>query len=248
MSQVHDELAALTADIQACLEWSQLTGASALPRERVEPLVAEPINERRTVGPEPVSARRVEPSVVTPKPTQKPAPVKASRPPESNTPQSPITASAKWAALIDAPTTHTVSGPEDARLLIVRGAGSSAEAESMLDRMLVNVLQVGRDQVAVFDLIRDTRSPADIGEGVRRGLEGYSPKVILVMGTFAAKALLNEDASVRTERGQWVSDPDLGVLRVTHHPEGILAMAVRGDASPKREAFDDLKAVASRLS
>ncbi len=118
----------------------------------------------------------------------------------------------------------------------------------MLDRMLVNVLQIERQSVAVVDLTRATRRPIEIGEGVRRSLSEYAPEVILVMGTFAVKAVLNEDASVHGERGQWTSVPDLGVVRVTHHPEAILAMAERGDSTPKREAFDDLKAIASRLN
>jgi hypothetical protein len=37
-------------------------------------------------------------------------------------------------------------------------------------------------------------------------------------------------------------------MRVTHHPEAIIAMAARGQTDAKHEAFDDLKAIRERLS
>jgi hypothetical protein len=136
----------------------------------------------------------------------------------------------------------------DANLVIIRGAGSSSDAEAMLDRMLINVLQVARAEVAIIDLVRDSRQPLDIGAGLRNNFDAYSPRVTLVMGTFAARALLGPEASVQQNRGEWMSDPLLGAVRVTHHPEGVLALTARGNGSVKREAFDDLIAVAQRLS
>ena len=43
MSEVYDELAQLSADIRATLEWARLTGSEVLPREKLERLVAVPI-------------------------------------------------------------------------------------------------------------------------------------------------------------------------------------------------------------
>ncbi len=249
MSQVHDELAELTADIKAWIEWAKLTGAEVLPREPVEPLVAVPIDAQAGRLAAKVPERSTPQSAVS---TQAPEPVaprlSMEREIEKSKPNKPTKASAKWAALMDAPTSYTASGPREAKLVIVRGSGSSAEAESMLDRMLANVLRVERGNVAVIDLIRDSRSPADIGSGVRAGLESYSADVILVMGNFAAKALFGDASTVSETRGAWRSDARLGAIRVTHHPEGILALSSRGEHTAKRETFDDLKAVAERLS
>jgi len=247
MSQVHHELAALTADLQAWLEWAQLTGSEVLPRERVEPLKAAPIAASSTPRPKPA----VDPS--QPVATQATRANEAAPVPSELKPTPPVSArasktSARWQALMDAPTTHTVAGPRDARLLIIRGAGSSSDAEVMLDRMLTNVLKLGRQQVAVVDLVRDSRSPADIGAGLRADLSTFSPQVALVMGTFAAKALLGEEASVPAQRGRWQSIEGIGELRVTHHPDGLIALAARGNGEAKRETFEDLKALAERLS
>jgi len=263
VSQVYDELAALSADIHAALDWARLTGSEVLPRERIVPLKAEPAAPRkrpppaavpavthvapvappRPVDPSPASAPVAEsPRVATPEVT----PAAASSPKPGRT-----KASAKWAALMTGPTTHTSQGPNDAAILVIRGSGSSLDAETMLDRMLENVLKTGRESVAIIDLVRDTRPPAQIGRGVREALSGYSPAVILVMGTFAARALFADDDTVASARGEWraIEWPGKTVkTRVTHHPEAIIALAARGEPGAKRETFTDLMAVGELLS
>ena len=80
---------------------------------------------------------------------------------------------------------------------------------------------------------------------------GTSPEAVIVMGTFAARAMLGEDATVPGARGRWATlkwEGGSAKARVTHHPEGILALAARGESGAKREAFEDLKAVAQLLS
>ena len=251
MSQVYDELAALSADLHAWLDWAQLTGQQALPRERVERLSAEALAAPRDApaGRE----RQIRPRV---------SPARPAAPPAQSTPsalpskvQSPsekrASASAKWTALMDAPATHTTSGPVDAPLLVIRGSGSSDTAEQMLDRMLENVVGTSRAGVAIVDLIRDGRSPQDIGAGVKLALDGFSPQVVLLMGTFAAQALFSGEDTVSSSRGEWRTlswGGGQADTRVTHHPEAILALAARGEHTPKRETFEDLQAIAARLS
>jgi uracil-DNA glycosylase len=121
----------------------------------------------------------------------------------------------------------------------------------MLDRMLENVLGTDRGAIVLIDLIRDTREPAQIGAGVLAALSAHQPKVILVMGTFAARAMFSDEDSVVSTRGDWrplVWPGGQADARVTHHPEAILALAARGEHAPKRETFGDLKAVGERLS
>lgn len=117
--------------------------------------------------------------------------------------------------------------------------------------MLENVLRVTREEVGIYDLARDGRDPSVIGLGVVDALSGGAPQAVVVMGTFAARAMLGDDATVAAARGRWATLKWTGgsaQARVTHHPEAIIALAARGEAGAKREAFEDLKAVASVLS
>ena len=263
VTSAHDELASLAADIRAALEWQSLLGAEVLPREAVEPLVAVPIQPSSTPEQRRVSLSR-DSTASSPRrtPLRETQTSKAvgdfaapARPPRDDEPADDalrrVKASSKWAALMEGPPTHAVSGPPDARLVILRGGGSSIEAESMLDRMLVNVLRVERSQVLVFDLARDHRGPSVIGNGVIDALAATSAEVVVVMGTFAASAILDENATVAGARGRWATIRWAGgsaKARVTHHPEAILALAARGKTEAKRETFEDLKAVAEALS
>jgi uracil-DNA glycosylase family 4 len=247
-----DELATLSADLRAWLSWQEMLGASALPRESVPkmppveipaavPVRSAPVTRQPSPPP---NNRVVAPPAPTPVSPAEPAAPKAvlkSRPAVTE----------KWKVLMEGPTTHQVEGPTDARLMIVRGSGSSPEAESMLSRMLENVVGLSRNQVCVVDLIRDTRTPADIGQGFRSSLADLKPTLMLVMGTFAVRALYGDEHAVADVRGAWTELSYPGgvvTMRVTHHPEAILVLAARGQASPKREAFEDLKALGQRLT
>lgn len=252
-----DELATLTADLRAWLSWQEMLGAEVLPRESVPKMPAvEAAPPRRETRPQ---NNQVQPARRTPiaspgdadtrrapkqiKPVETP-PVQSSQPRRASL-------SDKWKVLMESPTTHQVVGPTDAQLTIVRGSGSSDAAESMLDRMLENVLGLTRSDVRLIDLVRDTRSPSEIGQGLRSALKELKPGVVLVMGTFAVRALYGSEQVVADARGGWTEldyEGGTATLRVTHHPEAILALAARGQSAPKREAFDDLKAVADRLT
>ena len=262
MSEVYDELAQLSADIRATLEWARLTGAEVLPREKLVRLVAVPITgpavrPQQTPAPTPSHPPRARPAPavqsarapVTPARVDSPAD-QAPRPVADERPRR-MKASSKWSALMDGPPTHTVTGPKDARLVILRGAGSSPDAEEMLSRMLENVLHIQRREVTIYDLARDGREPSVIGLGVVDALSGSAPQAVIVMGTFAARAMLGDDATVGAARGRWATlkwSSGSARARVTHHPEAIIALAARGEAGAKREAFEDLKAVMTALS
>jgi len=152
---------------------------------------------------------------------------------------------------MEGPSTHTVTGPKRAKLMIVRGAGSSADAEAMLDRMMTNVVGLGRGEVAMVDVVRAEHSHEELTKGLKGLLQEYTPALVLVMGVHAVRSLVSEGGTVESARGDWLTATWPGgdcPLRVTHHPEAIIAMAVRGQTEPKREAFADLKAIRERLS
>ena len=248
MSNALDEVAEMVADLQATLEWSSMLGSEVLPRERFERVPGPPIRKpaqstrprRKAVVPErPAVASTPEPRV---RREVQDAPVK---------PKTAPSLSSKWTRVMAAPSTHTVQGPSDARVMIVRGAGSSADAEAMLDRMIENVLGVRRDSILIVDLARDDRSVEEIGRGVLSALRGYSPDIIVAMGLHAARALMGQGSTIAAARGAWHPVQRSGgeaSMRVTHHPDALLAMQQRGQTGAKRETFEDLKAVKERLS
>lgn len=247
MSNALDEVAELVADLQATLEWSSMLGSEVLPRERFERVPGPPIrkpDQRTSPG---RAAAMPERSSVASKPEAR-AKVEVQEAPVK--PKATPSLSSKWTRVMAAPSTHTVQGPSDARFMIVRGAGSSAEAEAMLDRMLENVLGIRRDSILIVDLARDDRSAEEIGRGVMNALRGYSPETIVAMGLHAARALVDPDSTIAAARGVWHSLQRGGgeaSMRVTHHPDALLAMQQRGQTGAKRETFEDLKAVKERL-
>lgn len=258
MSNALDEVAEMVADLQATLEWSTMLGTEVLPRERFERVSGPPIQipskrmaPSQDSAPAPRAAPRAAPERVAPS-----APVPSAVPhvqPDPQTqsvkPKASPSLSSKWTQVMATPSTHSVQGPSDARLMIVRGAGSSADAEVMLDRMLENVLGIRRDSVLTVDLARDDRNIEEIGRGVLNALRGYSPDTIVAMGLHAVRALMGSDSTVKDARGVWHQIQWMGgeaAMRVTHHPDALLAMQQRGQTGAKRETFEDLKAVKER--
>ena len=166
----------------------------------------------------------------------------AGRPRPSRTGTPVVKASSKWSALMDGPLRipHRSKMPAGHP----RGGGSSPDAEEMLSRMLENVLHIQR-QGAIYDLARDGREPSVIGLGVVDALSESSPQAVIVMGTFAARAMLGDDATVGAARGpgqpsKWSSG---SAGRASHTIPRRSLRWLPGEARAKREAFEDLKAV-----
>ena len=253
MSRAIDELAALTADLRAHLEWGRMLGSDAFPRETVERTPGPPIRPVRQSRQPSLSPTDELKNGPTPGAAVNPAPIPPARTrtPESSTlPRGSVELSSKWSKVMQRPSTHTTEGPPDASLVVIRGAGSSTDAETMLTKMLANVLGVERTDAWVVDIARDGRDRLDIGRGVRAALVGRSPAIVVVLGVHATKAMLGGAAELGDSRGAWHTlhwDGGSAPMRVTHHPEAILAMHGRGHSDARREAFDDLKAVRARL-
>ena len=120
----------------------------------------------------------------------------------------------------------------------------------MLTKMLANVLGIDRGDALIVDIARDGRDFSAIGNGVRSALVGRSPSIVIVLGVHAAKAMLGEATVLGESRGSWHTirwEGGSAPMRVSHHPEAILAMQGRGNSEARREAFEDLKAVRARL-
>lgn len=264
MSEAIDELAELTADLRAHLEWGSMLGADVLPRERVErrpPLRAAPqrsgIGRRRAIErgraqskPAPVEPTSAPPAA--PQSTSAPAAMTTdTETSDARTPTAAASLSSKWEKVLRAPSTHSSVGPATAALVIVRGAGSSPEAETMLTNMIERVIALSRADVRIIDIVRDGRSAEVVGRGILGELRSTQPQAVLVLGVHAARALLGAESDVGEARGAWHTltwDGGSAPMRVTHHPEAIRALSARGNTDARRDAFEDLKAVRARLS
>ncbi len=119
----------------------------------------------------------------------------------------------------------------------------------MLDRMLNNVLGLGRHEVYILNVVKcrppDNRTPhSDEVEACRAFLDAQlaaiKPRIIVCMGSPAAKTLLQTSRGVMSLRGRWQSWGDAAVM-CTFHPAYLLRRP-----EDKRKSFEDLKLVRTR--
>ena len=150
-------------------------------------------------------------------------------------------------------------GPEDAYLVVVGEMANLPEGDEghplegpafdMLERMLANVLDLGRDEVFLLNLVKSRRpgprgpTPEDEAASalqLQRRLEALQPKVVLVLGSAAFKALFGSSEGIARARGTWRDWNGVAVMP-TFHPAYLLRKP--GD---KRLTFEDLKKVRGR--
>lgn len=68
------------------------------------------------------------------------------------------------------------------------------------------------------------------------------PKVILLLGATAARDVLGPEARITRDRGKWTERKGVWILP-TYHPSALLR-----DPGKKREAWEDLKSLKTRLT
>ncbi|MEZ4240209.1 MAG: uracil-DNA glycosylase [Myxococcota bacterium] len=155
-------------------------------------------------------------------------------------------------------------GDPDADLVVVGEAPGYHEdqqaepfvgpAGQMLDKMLENVIKLRRDQVYILNVVKcrppKNRNPEpDEIEACRPYLEAQlaaiAPKVVLVLGSVAYRALFRTEAGIKRSRGRW-HEHEVAPGRVvpampTFHPAYL-----RRQPDDKKLTFADLKAVVQR--
>lgn len=155
-------------------------------------------------------------------------------------------------------------GSEQADLMVIgEGPGANedrqgepfvGQAGQMLDKMLQHVLQLRRDQVYIANVVKcrppGNRNPEP--EEIARcrpfllaQMRVIQPKIVLVLGSVAARAMFDPSAGITRIRGAWrtIRFPG-GEARAmpTFHPAYLLRQP-----GEKRKTFDDLKAVRAAL-
>lgn len=130
-----------------------------------------------------------------------------------------------------------------------RGEPFVGAAGEMLDKMLANVLGLPRAQVYIANVVKcrppDNRNPdpqeiATCLPFLRRQIAAIEPKVILVLGSVAFRALLDTSQGITRSRGRWHELDGVPVMP-TFHPAYLLRKP-----QDKRLTFEDLKSVRAR--
>lgn len=129
--------------------------------------------------------------------------------------------------------------------------GNSGE---MLDKMLAAVLGLGRHEVYILNVVKcrppNNRTPhpdevAACAPVLQAQLQAIQPRIILAMGSPAAKTLLQTTRGVMSLRGRWqnvaIPGADDAAVMCTFHPAYLLRRP-----EDKRKTFDDLKLVRAR--
>ena len=149
------------------------------------------------------------------------------------------------------------SGPASCSLAVVldppgvdedaASAPLTGAANTMLDKMLTNVLGLPRRQVLVTSAIKCVGPRGDVGDAAAcrpwldAQLDACRPTAILVMGELATHALFGAEVRLQRHRGLWRTYRGIDALP-TLHPRTLVEQP-----RLKRAVFEDLKAMKVRL-
>lgn len=157
-----------------------------------------------------------------------------------------------------------VGDPAADLMIIGEGPGEQEDLRSepfvgpageMLDKMLAHVLGLQRRQVYIANIVKcrtpGNRNPSPEEVATCRPfllaqIEALQPKMLLVLGTVAYKALFDTNRGITASRGKWAdwTHPTTGVVfpvMPTFHPAYLLRTPEH-----KRETFGDLKELRRR--
>ena len=156
---------------------------------------------------------------------------------------------------------HKVPGQGDRNaplMLIGEGPGQVEDEEGLafvgpagqlLTRMLASI-GLPRDRVYICNVVKcrppNNRVPtAEEAEACRIHLRMQTwlvrPKVIVLLGSTAARNLLDPEFRITRQRGIWMERKGVWILP-TYHPSALLR-----DPSKKRESWEDMKSLRERL-
>ena len=156
---------------------------------------------------------------------------------------------------------HKVPGqgdPEAPLMLIGEGPGQTEDEEGLafvgaagqlLTKMLA-AIGLPRERVYICNVVKcrppNNRVPTpEEAEACRIHLRMQTwlvrPKVIVLLGSTAAKNLLNPEIRITRERGQWTERKGVWMMP-TYHPSALLR-----DKSKKPQAWEDMKSLRNKL-
>lgn len=157
--------------------------------------------------------------------------------------------------------THTVPGegdPHAALMLIGEGPGEQEDltgrpfvgaAGQLLDRILA-AAGLSREQVYICNVVKCRPPHNRIPEPdecqacmgyLRQQVALVKPKIILLLGATAAKAVLGPEIRITRDRGVWHLSHGVWIL-ATFHPSALLR-----DSTKKRPVWEDMQAVKEKM-
>ena len=157
---------------------------------------------------------------------------------------------------------HKVPGQGDRQsplMFIGEGPGQTEDEEGLafvgaagqlLTKML-EAIQLPRDRVYICNIVKcrppHNRVPTpEEAEACRIHLRMQTwlirPKVIVLLGSTAAKNVLDPDIRITRERGKWTERKGVWMMP-TYHPSALLR-----DPDKKREAWEDMKSLRNKLT
>lgn len=122
-------------------------------------------------------------------------------------------------------------------------------AGQLLTRMLA-AIDIPRDKVYICNIVKcrppNNRVPLpEEAEAcklhLRMQVALIRPKVIVLLGSTAAKNTLGEDVRITRDRGKWFERKGVWMMP-TYHPSALLR-----DPAKKREAWEDMQALRDKL-
>ena len=109
-------------------------------------------------------------------------------------------------------------------------------AGQLLTKML-EAIQLPRDRVYICNIVK-CRPPHNL----RMQTWLVRPKVIVLLGSTAAKNVLDPEIRITRERGKWTERKGVWMMP-TYHPSALLR-----DPDKKREAWEDMKSLRNKLT
>lgn len=132
----------------------------------------------------------------------------------------------------------------------LQGLAFVGAAGQLLTRMIA-AIGMQRDQVYICNVVKcrppQNRVPAPDEAAaclpfLRAQVALVRPRVIVLLGATAARAVLGDAIRITRDRGQWVEKKGVWIMP-TYHPAALLR-----DESKKRDAWHDFQAVREKLA
>ena len=156
---------------------------------------------------------------------------------------------------------HKVPGQGDRNaplMLIGEGPGQVEDEEGLafvgpagqLLTTMLEAISLPRDRVYICNVVKcrppGNRVPTpEEAEACRIHLRMQTwlvrPKVIVLLGSTAARSVLDPEVRITRERGKWTVRKGVWIMP-TYHPSALLR-----DPAKKREAWEDMKSLRNRL-
>ena len=132
----------------------------------------------------------------------------------------------------------------------MQGLAFVGAAGQLLTKMIA-AIGLGREQVYICNVVkcRPPQNRVPLPEEaaaclpyLRAQFSLVRPKVIVLLGATAARAVLGDQIRITRDRGKWVERKGVWFMP-TYHPAALLR-----DESKKRDAWHDLQAVEAKLA